>query len=97
MNKAQVTLDSFSDVREIRKSHFLHTYMIKKALARQICGQVYLDPENYGQTTFEERTRSGVEWPACHDSDDWLAEHSSLKLYGPAAVSRLVGEFQVRR
>ena len=71
--------------------------MIKKALARQICGQVYLDPENYGQTTFEERTRSGVEWPACHDSDDWLAEHSSLKLYGPAAVSRLVGEFQVRR
>ncbi|KAF9610593.1 hypothetical protein IFM89_023387 [Coptis chinensis] len=82
-----------SDVAHLRRSAMLHAASISSHIGSFIDGAADPDPEQWGKTTNEEQSESGVgSWPGV--TTDVKPPNSTLKLYGGAAFERVMHEFR---
>ncbi|PIA36634.1 hypothetical protein AQUCO_03300082v1 [Aquilegia coerulea] len=82
-----------SDVAHLRRSAMVHAASISGHIGALIEGAADPDPEQWGKTTNEEQSESGVgSWPGV--TTDIKPPNSTLKLYGGAAFERVMHEFR---
>ncbi|XP_058095422.1 dynamin-related protein 5A [Magnolia sinica] len=86
-------LQATSDVAYLRRSAMLHAASICSHVGALIDGAADPAPEQWGKTTNEEQSESGVgSWPGV--TADVKPPNSTLKLYGGAAFERVIHEFR---
>eukprot|EP01018_Ginkgo_biloba_P010218 Gb_33015 [translate_table: standard] len=86
-------LQATSDVASLRRSAMIHAAAIARHVGALIDGTAEPDPEEWGKTTDEERSESGVgKWPGL--TGDIKPANASLKLHGGAAFERVMHEFR---
>ncbi|KAL5989846.1 Dynamin-related protein 5A [Asimina triloba] len=86
-------LQATSDVTYLRRSAMLHAASICSHVGALIDGAADPAPEQWGKTTSEEQTESGIgNWPGV--TVDIKPPNSTLKLYGGAAFERVIHEFR---
>ncbi|KAL5715463.1 Dynamin-related protein 5A [Ranunculus cassubicifolius] len=82
-----------SDIAHLRRSAMKHAASICGHIGALIDGAADPDPEQWGKTTSEEQSESGVSsWPGV--TTDVKPPNSTLKLYGGAAFERVMHEFR---
>nr|GMD92478.1 dynamin-related protein 5A [Ipomoea batatas] len=88
-NKIQAT----SDVAHLRRSSLLHAAALCNHVGALIEGAADPAPEQWGRTTEEERSESGIgSWPGV--LADIRPPNATLRLYGGAAFERVMHEFR---
>ncbi|KAH9322298.1 hypothetical protein KI387_016937, partial [Taxus chinensis] len=93
VHKINAKLLSVSDVASLRRSAMIHAAGIARHVGELIDGAADPDPEEWGKTTNEERSESGVfKWPGL--TGDVKPANASLKLHGGAAFERVMHEFR---
>ncbi|KAK1414313.1 hypothetical protein QVD17_30057 [Tagetes erecta] len=86
-------LQATSDVAYLRRSSMLFASSICNHMGALIDGAADPDPEQWGKTTEEEKSESGmVSWPGVMAGIK--PPNSSLRLYGGAAFERVMHEFR---
>ncbi|KAL8223686.1 hypothetical protein R6Q57_019161 [Mikania cordata] len=86
-------LQATSDVAHIRRSSMLFASSICNHMGALIDGSADPDPEQWGKTTEEEKSESGmVSWPGVMAGIK--PPNSTLRLYGGAAFERVMHEFR---
>ncbi|KAF8409233.1 hypothetical protein HHK36_005307 [Tetracentron sinense] len=82
-----------SDVAHVRRSAMLHAASISSHVGALIDGAADPAPEQWGKTTEEEQSESGIgSWPSV--TADIRPPNATLRLYGGAAFERVVHEFR---
>ncbi|MQM06872.1 hypothetical protein Taro_039703 [Colocasia esculenta] len=86
-------LQDISDVAYLRRSAMLHVASICSHVGALIDGAADPAPEQWGKTTDEEQSESGIgSWPGVNVAVK--PPNSTLKLYGGAAFERVMHEFR---
>ncbi|KAL7249586.1 hypothetical protein ACSBR1_011720 [Camellia fascicularis] len=86
-------IQATSDVAHLRRSAMLHTASICNHVGALIDGAADPAPEQWGKTTDEEQSESGIgSWPSV--TVDIKPPNASLRLYGGAAFERVMHEFR---
>ncbi|KAL4278433.1 hypothetical protein GQ457_03G024090 [Hibiscus cannabinus] len=86
-------IQATSDVSHLRKSAMMHAASISNHVGALIDGAADPAPEQWGKTTEEERSESGVgSWPGV--AIDIKPANAILCLYGGAAFERVMHEFR---
>ncbi|XP_060189949.1 dynamin-related protein 5A [Lycium barbarum] len=91
--RMECKINATSDVAHLRKSAMLHAATLCNHVEALIDGAADPAPEQWGKTTEEERSESGIgSWPSV------IAEikppNATLRLYGGAAFERVMHEFR---
>ncbi|KAJ6417171.1 hypothetical protein OIU84_002971 [Salix udensis] len=82
-----------SDVAHLRRSAMLHAASISNHVGALIDGAADPAPEQWGKTTIEEQSESGIGvWPGV--TVDIKPPNATLRLYGGAAFERVMHEFR---
>ncbi|KAL2327642.1 hypothetical protein Fmac_021069 [Flemingia macrophylla] len=82
-----------SDVSHLRKYAMLHAASISNHVGALIDGAADPSPEQWGKTTVEERSQSGIGvWPGVITEIN--PPNATLRLYGGAAFERVMHEFR---
>ncbi|RZC50908.1 hypothetical protein C5167_019342 [Papaver somniferum] len=82
-----------SNVAYLRRSAMMHAASISTHVGALIDGAADPSPEQWGKTTAEEQSESGIgSWPGV--SAEVKPPNSTLKLYGGAAFERVMHEFR---
>ncbi|KAK9078242.1 hypothetical protein SSX86_002299 [Deinandra increscens subsp. villosa] len=93
LNIMDSKIQATSDVAYLRRSSMLFASSICNHVGALIDGAAYPDPEQWGRTTEEEKSESGMgSWPGI--ISDIKPPNSTLRLYGGAAFERVVHEFR---
>ncbi|KAK9060447.1 hypothetical protein SSX86_021151 [Deinandra increscens subsp. villosa] len=93
LNIMDSKLQATSDVAHLRRSSMLFTSSICNHVGALIDGAADPDPEQWGKTTEEEKSESGmVSWPGVMSGKK--PPNSTLRLYGGAAFERVMHEFR---
>ncbi|KAL0320663.1 UNVERIFIED_CONTAM: Dynamin-related protein 5A, partial [Sesamum radiatum] len=93
LNRLDSKILSTSDVAHLRRSAMLHAASICSHLEALLEGAADPAPEQWGKTTEEERSTSGIGgWPGV--TRDIKPPNATLRLYGGAAFERVVHEFR---
>ncbi|CAH9099973.1 unnamed protein product [Cuscuta europaea] len=91
--KMNSKIQATSDVAHLRRSALLHTAALCNHVVALIEGAADPEPEQWGRTTEEERSESGIgSWPGV--STDIRPPNATLSLYGGAAFERVMHEFR---
>ncbi|XWS10009.1 hypothetical protein CRYUN_Cryun39dG0038700 [Craigia yunnanensis] len=86
-------IQATSDVSHLRKSAMMHAASISNHVGVLIDGAADPAPEQWGKTTEEERSQSGIgSWPGV--TVDIKPANAILRLYGGAAFERVIHEFR---
>ncbi|MBA0624990.1 hypothetical protein Godav_010249, partial [Gossypium davidsonii] len=86
-------IQATSDVSHLRKSAMMHAASISNQVGVLIDGAADPAPEQWGKTTEEERSESGIgSWPGV--TVDIKPANAILRLYGGAAFERVMHEFR---
>ncbi|CAJ1978555.1 unnamed protein product [Sphenostylis stenocarpa] len=86
-------IQATSDVSHLRKFAMLHAASISNHVGALIDGAADPSPEQWGKTTVEERSQSGIGvWPGV--IADVNPPNATLRLYGGAAFERVMHEFR---
>ncbi|MBA0792068.1 hypothetical protein Gohar_016595 [Gossypium harknessii] len=86
-------IQATSDVSHLRKSAMMHAAYISNHVGVLIDGAADPSPEQWGKTTEEERSESGLgSWPGV--TTDIKPANAVLRLYGGAAFERVMHEFR---
>ncbi|KAL4293554.1 hypothetical protein S245_063149 [Arachis hypogaea] len=86
-------IQATSDVAHLRKFAMLYTASISNHVGALIDGAADPCPEQWGKTTTEEQSQSGIgAWPGV--ITDMNPPNSTLRLYGGAAFERVIHEFR---
>ncbi|XP_012441423.1 dynamin-related protein 5A [Gossypium raimondii] len=86
-------IQATSDVSHLRKSAMMHAASISNQVGVLIDGAADPAPEQWGKTTEEERSESGIgSWPGV--TVDMKPANAILRLYGGAAFERVMHEFR---
>ncbi|XVF18825.1 hypothetical protein REPUB_Repub11eG0056300 [Reevesia pubescens] len=86
-------IQATSDVSHLRRSAMMHAASISKQVRVLIDGAADPAPEQWGKTTDEERSESGIgNWPGV--TVDIKPANAILRLYGGAAFERVMHEFR---
>ncbi|GLT83335.1 hypothetical protein SLE2022_016300 [Rubroshorea leprosula] len=86
-------IQATSDVAHLRRSAMLHAASISNHVGALIDGAADPAPEQWGKTTAEEQSESGIgSWPGV--SVDIKPPNATLRLYGGAAFERVMHEFR---
>ncbi|EPS69393.1 hypothetical protein M569_05370, partial [Genlisea aurea] len=93
LNRLDCRIQSSTDVAHLRRSAMLHAASVCGHVEALLDGAAYPAPEQWGKTTEEEKTESGLGgWPGV--SGNIKPPYASLRLYGGAAFGRVVHEFR---
>ncbi|XP_050371178.1 dynamin-related protein 5A [Argentina anserina] len=85
-------IQATSDVSQLRRSAMLYTASISNHVGALIDGAADPSPEQWGKTTFDERSESGIGgWPGV--TTEIRPPNATLRLYGGAAFERVMHEF----
>ncbi|XP_052179074.1 dynamin-related protein 5A [Diospyros lotus] len=91
--KMDSKIQATSDVAQLRRSAMLHAASICNHVGALIEGAADPAPEQWGKTTEEERSESGIgSWPGI--TTDIKPPNARLRLYGGAAFERVMHEFR---
>ncbi|XAR68326.1 Dynamin GTPase [Bertholletia excelsa] len=91
--KMDSKIQATSDVAHLRRSAMLSTASICNHMVAVIDGAADPAPEQWGKTTHEEQSESGIgSWPGV--VTDIKPPNASLRLYGGAAFERVIHEFR---
>ncbi|KAL5565219.1 hypothetical protein UlMin_028383 [Ulmus minor] len=91
--KMDSKLQATSDVAQLRRSAMLYTASLSNHVGALIDGAADPAPEQWGRTTFEERSESNIGgWPGV--TTDVKPPNATLRLYGGAAFERVMHEFR---
>ncbi|KAK8643801.1 hypothetical protein V6N13_013078 [Hibiscus sabdariffa] len=86
-------IQATSDVSHLRKSAMMYAASISNHVGVLIDGAADPSPEQWGKTTEEERSESGIgSWPGV--TIDIKPANAILRLYGGAAFERVMHEFR---
>ncbi|XP_017244461.1 dynamin-related protein 5A isoform X1 [Daucus carota subsp. sativus] len=86
-------IQATSDVAHLRRSAMLHAAAICNHVGDLIEGAADPCPEQWGKTTEEEKSESGIgSWPGV--TADIKPPNATLRLYGGAAFERVMHEFR---
>ncbi|CAK9138239.1 unnamed protein product [Ilex paraguariensis] len=86
-------IQATSDVAHLRRSAMLHSASICSHVGALIDGAADPDPVQWGKTTKEEQSESGIgSWPGI--TADIRTPNATLRLYGGAAFERVIHEFR---
>ncbi|XP_007021505.2 PREDICTED: dynamin-related protein 5A [Theobroma cacao] len=86
-------IQATSDVAHLRRSAMMHAASISNHVGVLIDGAADPAPEQWGKTTEEERSESGIgSWPGV--TVDIKPANAILRLYGGAAFERVMHEFR---
>ncbi|KAK2968440.1 hypothetical protein RJ640_004446 [Escallonia rubra] len=86
-------IEETSDVAHLRRSAMLHAASVCSHMGALIDGAADPAPEQWGKTTEEEQSESGIgSWPGV--TADIKPPNSTLRLYGGAAFERVMHEFR---
>ncbi|KAG2396725.1 hypothetical protein LR48_Vigan08g016300 [Vigna angularis] len=86
-------IQATSDVSHLRKFAMMHVASISNHVGALIDGAADPSPEQWGKTTVEERSQSGIGvWPGVIASVN--PPNATLRLYGGAAFERVMHEFR---
>ncbi|XP_023523453.1 dynamin-related protein 5A [Cucurbita pepo subsp. pepo] len=86
-------IQATSDIAHLRKYAMLYTASISNHVSALIEGAADPAPEQWGKTTMEEQSGSGIgSWPGV--TSEVKPANSSLRLYGGAAFERVMFEFR---
>ncbi|CAI0381978.1 unnamed protein product [Linum tenue] len=86
-------IEATSDVAHLRRSAMLYAASLSNHLRALIDGAADPAPEQWGKTTQEEQSESGLDsWPGV--AVNIRPPNASLKLYGGAAFERVMHEFR---
>ncbi|GAV72308.1 Dynamin_N domain-containing protein, partial [Cephalotus follicularis] len=86
-------IQATSDIAHLRRSAMLHTASISNHVGALIDGAADPAPEQWGKTTIEELSESGIgSWPGV--CVDLRPPNATLRLYGGAAFERVIHEFR---
>ncbi|XP_076943792.1 dynamin-related protein 5A-like [Bidens hawaiensis] len=92
LNIMDSKLQATSDVAHLRRSSMMFTSSICNHMGALIDGAADPDPEQWGKTTEEEKSESGMlSWPGVMAGRK--PPNSTLRLYGGAAFERVMQEF----
>ncbi|XP_016648479.1 PREDICTED: dynamin-related protein 5A isoform X1 [Prunus mume] len=92
LDKMDSKIQATSDVSQLRRSAMLYAASISNHVATLIDGAADPAPEQWGKTTFEEQSESGIGgWPGV--TADIMPPNATLRLYGGAAFERVMHEF----
>eukprot|EP00775_Hariotina_reticulata_P011152 gene11152-11304_t len=86
-------LQACLDVAALRRAGMQHAAATASLVEEILAGCADPDPAQYGMSSEEERTASGVQWPGCLDAVK--PPNAGLRLFGGAAFERCLNEFQV--
>ncbi|KAB2615903.1 dynamin-related protein 5A [Pyrus ussuriensis x Pyrus communis] len=90
--KVDSKIQATSDVAQLRRSAMLYAASISNHVATLIDGAADPAPEQWGKTTMEEQSESGIGgWPGI--TADIMPPNATLRLYGGAAFERVMHEF----
>ncbi|ERN20483.1 dynamin-related protein 5A [Amborella trichopoda] len=93
LHQVDSKLQSTSNVSSLRRAAMLHAACLSRHVGALIDGAADPPPEEWGKTTDEERSESGIgSWPSV--TADIKPSNSVLKLYGGAAFERVMHEFR---
>ncbi|XP_015583690.1 dynamin-related protein 5A isoform X2 [Ricinus communis] len=91
--KMDSKIQATSDVAHLRRSAMLHTASISNHVGALIDGAADPAPEQWGKTTEEEQSESGIgSWPGV--IVNIKPPNATLRLYGGAAFERVIHEFR---
>ncbi|XP_030549718.1 dynamin-related protein 5A isoform X2 [Rhodamnia argentea] len=86
-------IQATSDVTHLRRSAMIYTASISNHVGALLDGAADPAPEQWGKTTIEEQSQSGVgSWPGV--TADIRPANANLRLYGGAAFERVMHEFR---
>uniref|UniRef100_A0A2N9F5P2 Dynamin-type G domain-containing protein n=1 Tax=Fagus sylvatica TaxID=28930 RepID=A0A2N9F5P2_FAGSY len=86
-------IQATSDIAHLRRSAMLYAASISNHVGALIDGAADPAPEQWGKTTMEEQSQSGLGgWPGV--TADIKPPNASLRLYGGAAFERVMHEFR---
>ncbi|KAK9269415.1 hypothetical protein L1049_001188 [Liquidambar formosana] len=86
-------IQATSDIAHLRRSAMLHAASISNHVGALIDGAADPAPEQWGKTSEEERSESGIgSWPGV--IADIKPPNATLRLYGGAAFERVIHEFR---
>ncbi|CAK9182999.1 unnamed protein product [Ilex paraguariensis] len=86
-------IQATSDAAHLRRSAMLHTSSICSHVGALVDGAADPAPEQWGKTTEEEQSESGIgSWPGV--KADIRPPNSTIRLYGGAAFERVMHEFR---
>ncbi|KAF7146036.1 hypothetical protein RHSIM_Rhsim04G0021600 [Rhododendron simsii] len=93
LSRMETKIQATSDVSHLRKSAMLHAASICNHVGALIDGAADPAPEQWGKTTNEEQSESGIgSWPGI--TADIKPPNATLRLYGGAAFERVMHEFR---
>ncbi|XP_076905564.1 dynamin-related protein 5A-like [Bidens hawaiensis] len=93
LNSINTKIKATSDVAHLRRSSMLFASAICNHLGALIDGAADPDPQQWGRTTEEEKSESGIgSWPGL--ATDIKPPNSTLRLFGGAAFERVMHEFR---
>ncbi|KAI7746674.1 hypothetical protein M8C21_018286, partial [Ambrosia artemisiifolia] len=93
LNILESKIQAISDVAHLRKSAMLFASSICNHMGALIDGTADPDPEQWGKTTDEEKSESGMgSWPGV--ISDIKPPNATIRLYGGAAFERVMHEFR---
>ncbi|KAK9077486.1 hypothetical protein SSX86_005823 [Deinandra increscens subsp. villosa] len=93
LNSMDSKIKATADVAHLRRSSMLFASAICNHLGALIDGAADPDPQQWGRTTEEEKSESGIgSWPGL--TTDIKPPNSTLRLYGGAAFERVMHEFR---
>nr|XP_043626693.1 dynamin-related protein 5A-like [Erigeron canadensis] len=93
LNTMDSKIQATSDVAHLRRSSMLFASSICNHVGVLIDGAADPDPEQWGKTTEEEKSESGLgSWPGV--MADIKPPNATLRLYGGAAFERVMHEFR---
>ncbi|KAL9680690.1 hypothetical protein QQ045_018576 [Rhodiola kirilowii] len=86
-------IQATSDISQLRKSAMLYAASISNHVGALIDGAADPAPEQWGKTTEDERSESGIgSWPGV--TANVRPPNGTLRLYGGAAFERVIHEFR---
>nr|GMC92371.1 dynamin-related protein 5A [Ipomoea batatas] len=93
LSRMDSKIQATSDVAHLRRSSLLHAAALCNHVGALIEGAADPAPEQWGRTTEEERSESGIgSWPGV--LADIRPPNATLRLYGGAAFERVMHEFR---
>uniref|UniRef100_A0A7N0UP39 Dynamin-type G domain-containing protein n=1 Tax=Kalanchoe fedtschenkoi TaxID=63787 RepID=A0A7N0UP39_KALFE len=93
LTRLEAKIQATSDIAQLRKSAMLYATSISNHVGALIDGAADPAPEQWGKTTEEERSESGIgSWPGV--TANVRPPNATLRLYGGAAFERVIHEFR---
>ncbi|KAK3426999.1 hypothetical protein EUGRSUZ_F03311 [Eucalyptus grandis] len=93
LSRMDSKIQATSDVTHLRRSAMIYAASISNHVGALLDGAADPAPEQWGKTTIEEQSQSGVgSWPGV--TADIRPANANLRLYGGAAFERVMHEFR---